>query len=48
MNGQIDENILKELQIEGLRLADENEPGWFWKCYNDNDEKVTLWVTDEK
>ena len=42
----MDENILKELETEGLRIASDDEPGWIWKCHNDNDERVTLWVTD--
>lgn len=44
----MDENILNKLEIEGLRIASDDEPGWYWKCYNDNEERVTPWVTDTK
>ena len=40
--------ILAELKTEGLRLAKITEAGWFWTCYDRNDERVTLWVTDAK
>lgn len=42
------EKIQNELKSEGLRIATENESGWYWKSYDENDERVTLWVTDEK
>ena len=48
MNAQIDDGIIDELQTEGLRIASDTEPGWVWKCYNDDNEQVTLWVTDAK
>ena len=48
MNAQIDDGIIDELKTEGLRIASDTEPGWVWKCYNDDNEQVTLWVTDAK
>ena len=42
------EKIQNELKAEGLRIATESESGWYWKSYDENDDRVTLWVTDEK
>jgi hypothetical protein len=41
----MDKTILIALAEDGLRIAGE-EPGWFWRCLDENGEVVTLWVTD--
>jgi hypothetical protein len=41
----ISAETLNELTEEGLRLAEQDEPGWTWVYINDSGERVTLWVT---
>jgi hypothetical protein len=40
---QLSEQTIKELEKEGLRIADMNEEGWFYQSENNG----ILWVTDE-
>jgi hypothetical protein len=41
-----DNRIIEQLAQDGLRLASLNEAGWYWFYFDDNQERVTLWVTD--
>ena len=40
------DRIIQELISENLRIATDNESGWYWKSIDDNGDTVTLWVTD--
>ena len=43
---KMNDRIIQELINENLRIAINNESGWYWKSINDNGEIITLWVTD--
>lgn len=40
------EQLIQELATEGLRLASEDEAGWNFFYYNEDEERVVIWVTD--
>lgn len=40
------EQLLEQLEQEGLRPASLDEAGWTYTYIDDSGERVTVWVTD--
>ena len=42
-----DWEVKRELAAEDLRIASQDEAGWYWLYYDIDGNRVSLWVTDD-